>query len=424
MQRNIHDKQEKPMSAYPRRFFALIFALVFTLGVGVLAGERADLLFTNGLNQEILLCRVKYSTPHDEPRYMSSSILLPPGQEWRVGVQGVILPERILLDTAAATYDFDDLSGLNPDREMRLEVLREDGLPRLRRLDSEDAEVVGTEIEYLTPENRLTAVDRGFLTSARNLEDVRALVEVAVKDATRDEFGEEPSFDLEAGPIMNQEQAESRCPEVVEEWNRANDGAARWNGNWSVTIPDEMSVCGCAPGTEDLSGTLFEQDDGWGKALSFPLLWMEWFGVARVRAVDEDDSEKGLVIDLRFSLPDEGREEMLDELMRDLRIEGLRPWSFQMAALDSEGEKLAEVELAFHDGDKDKYDTQNEMQEALFAAYNDADTLQAIAIWVKEEEYEKARNGEELSAAQAVRILFGKGTFNAVFVPDGRMLME
>jgi hypothetical protein len=339
-------------------------------------------------------------------------------------VQGVILPERILIDTATATYDFDDLSGLNPDREMRLEVLREDGLPRLRRLDSEDAEVVGMAIEYLTPENRPNAVDRGFLTRARSLEDIQALVKTAMKDATRDEFGEEPSFDLEAGLIMDQEQAESRCPEVVEEWNAANDGAALWNGNWSTTVPDEMSVCGCAPGVVTLSGTLFEQDDGWGKALSFPLLWMEWIGVARVRAVDGDDSGKGLVIDLRFSLPDEGREEMLDELMSDLRVDGFRPWSFQMAAVDREEEKIAEVELAFHDGDKDKYDAQDEMQEALFAAYNDADTLQAIAIWVEEEEYEKARNGEDLSAAQAVRILFGKRTFNAIFVPDGRMLME
>ena len=412
------------MPVYSRRFFVLISALFFSVGVGVLAGERADLLFTNGLNQEILLCRVKYSTPYDEPRYMSSGILLPPGQEWRVGVQGVILPERILIDTATATYYFDDLSGLNPDRTMRLEVLHEDGQPRLRRLDSEDTEVVGMAIEYLTPENRPNAVDLGFLTSARNLEEVRALVKAAVKDAARNELGEEPSFDLEAGPIMDQEHAESRCPEVVEEWNAANDGAARWNGNWSTTVPGEMSVCGCAPGGVDLSGTLFEQDDRWEKALSFPLLWMEWIGVARVQAIDEDDSEKGLVIDLRLNLPDEGREEMLDELMSDLRVDGFRPWSFRMATAGGEEEEPVEVEFAFHDGDKDKYDAQDEMQEALFAAYNDADTLQAIAVWVNEDEYEKARNGEELSAAQAVRILFGKRTFNAVFVPDGRMLME
>jgi len=415
---------ENIMKSNPQRFFIVVVMLILVASVGAAAGERADIMITNGLDREIVSLRVKYSTPYDEPRVMSSAIMLPPGQEWRVGVQGVILPERILIDTATATYDFSDLSGLNPDEEMRLEALFENGQPRLRRLDSGDAEIGGMAVEYLTPENQPNAVGRDFLTSAGSLEDVRVLVEVTVKDASRDEFGEEPSFDLEAGPIMNQEHAESRCPEVVEEWNAANNGAARWNGNWSTTIPGEMSICGCAPGAGDLSGTLFEQDDGWEKTLSFPLRWMEWIGVARVQAVDEDDSEQGLVMDLCFNLPNEGREEMLDELLSDLRIDGFRPWNFQMATLNGAEEELAEVELAFHDGDKDKYDAQDEMQQALFAAYNDADALQAIAIWVQEEEYEKAQKGEELSAAQAVRILLGKGTFNAVFVPDGRMFME
>ena len=338
-------------------------------------------------------------------------------------MQGVILPERILIDLADKTYDFADLSGLNPAKEMRIEVVHEEGRPRLRHLDAEDAEAAGIEIGYLTDANRPNAVDRDFLTGIGNWEEVRDLVSEAVNDG-RDRLGEAQNFELEAGPIWNQEHAESRCPEVVEEWNEENDGEAHWTGQWRTTIPGEMSVCNCARETAGLAETLFEEDIGWGKTWYFPLFWKEWFGAARIQAMDNDDPEAGIGIDLRFSLPGDGRDAMLGDLLSDLRADGFRPWRFRMRTWDGEKEESDEIELAFHEGDKDKYDAQDEMQSALFAAYDDSRLVEATAIWVKDETFEKARNNEEPPAERGVLLMFSRGIFEAVFVPDGRALIQ
>ena len=409
------------MSSHPRRFFMLV--LVLALGAGAAAGERADIMIVNGLDQEIVSLRVKYSTPYAKPRYSSSHILLPPGGDYRVGAQGVILPERILIDLAAKTYDFADLSGLEPTSEMSLVVVHEDGRPRLRRLDTGDAEADGTEVDFLTDANRPNAVDRDFLTSTDDWEDVRELVAEAASDA-RERMGEAESFDLEAGPIWNQAHAESRCPEVVEEWNGENGGEARWTGQWRTTIPGEMSVCGCVKGAAGLAEPHFVEDSGWGKTWYFPVFWKDWVGVARVQALDKDALEEGIGFDLRFSLPRDGRDAMLDDLMSDLRVDGFRPWWFRMETWDSEKEERGEMELDFHEGDKDKYDAQNELQAALFAAYGDSSLIEATATWVKEETFEKARNDEEPPAEQGVLLMFSRGTFEALFVPDARELLN
>lgn len=53
------------------------------------------------------------------------------------------------------------------------------------------------------------------------------------------------SFDVEAGPIWDNDHARKRCPEVLAEWMKANPGKeAQWTGNWATTVEGEMSVCG------------------------------------------------------------------------------------------------------------------------------------------------------------------------------------
>ena len=47
------------------------------------------------------------------------------------------------------------------------------------------------------------------------------------------------AFDVEAGPIWNQRDAESKCPRTCQ------GVSAAWNGQWTTTIPGTMSVCGC-----------------------------------------------------------------------------------------------------------------------------------------------------------------------------------
>jgi hypothetical protein len=48
-----------------------------------------------------------------------------------------------------------------------------------------------------------------------------------------------PAFDTNAGPIWNQQDADAKCPGVCQNANGA------WNGQWTTTQPGVMSVCGC-----------------------------------------------------------------------------------------------------------------------------------------------------------------------------------
>ena len=55
---------------------------------------------------------------------------------------------------------------------------------------------------------------------------------------------EEVTIDVEAGPIWDNDHAQKRCPELLEEWLKANpDKGAEWTGNWTTTIFGKMSVC-------------------------------------------------------------------------------------------------------------------------------------------------------------------------------------
>lgn len=411
------------MQTRPRLFFLLLL-FAFAAGFGsAAANERVDLMFTNGLEQEIVAIRVEYSTPYEEPRHSSSQVFLLAGEDIRLGVQGTILPERILIDLAAGTFAFDDLSGLEPENSMHLEVAHEDGHPVLRRLDGERMAIRGVERAYLTDANRPNAVDRDYLTATNSWGEVTELVTDAVA-TNRQELGEAKAFDIEAGPIWNNDHAGERCPEALEAWNEENGTSARWTGQWTTTVPGKMSVCGCVSGTAGLAETLFVEDAGWGEVLYFPVFWKEWYGSARIQALDRDDPDAGIGIDLRFRLPENGVDEMLDDLLSDLRVDGFRPWRFTMRMSGDGASESNEIELAFSDGEGDKYDNQDEMQRLLFGAYGDSSLAEATAIWVKEEAFEAVREGGEPPASQGVMVMFSRGTFEAIFVPDGRMVMR
>lgn len=52
------------------------------------------------------------------------------------------------------------------------------------------------------------------------------------------------SFDLEAGPIWNNDHAKEICPALVKQWMQENPGKeAEWTGAWTTTVAHEMSVC-------------------------------------------------------------------------------------------------------------------------------------------------------------------------------------
>lgn len=50
------------------------------------------------------------------------------------------------------------------------------------------------------------------------------------------------SFDANAGPIWNRADAPGKCPSTCSAYT------ATWNGQWTTTVPGQMSVCGCVPG--------------------------------------------------------------------------------------------------------------------------------------------------------------------------------
>lgn len=57
--------------------------------------------------------------------------------------------------------------------------------------------------------------------------------------------GTAPAFDMQAGPIANQQQADQLCPQVC---------SVKWNGQWTTTVPGQMSVCGAQPFQPGLQG--------------------------------------------------------------------------------------------------------------------------------------------------------------------------
>jgi hypothetical protein len=45
--------------------------------------------------------------------------------------------------------------------------------------------------------------------------------------------------DIEAGPIWNNDDAQTKCPNVCQQQG------AQWTGQWVTTVQGKMSVCNC-----------------------------------------------------------------------------------------------------------------------------------------------------------------------------------
>ncbi len=50
--------------------------------------------------------------------------------------------------------------------------------------------------------------------------------------------GTKAGYDIPAGPIWNNGDANSKCPKVCSKFGG-------WNKNWKTTKPGQQSVCGC-----------------------------------------------------------------------------------------------------------------------------------------------------------------------------------
>ncbi len=58
---------------------------------------------------------------------------------------------------------------------------------------------------------------------------------------------------VDAGPIWNQKDAESKCPNVC--------SGLKWNGQWTTTQEGVMSVCGTTAGVSIPVGPIWDNDD-------------------------------------------------------------------------------------------------------------------------------------------------------------------
>ncbi|MDR1658944.1 MAG: hypothetical protein LBR94_01210 [Desulfovibrio sp.] len=274
------------------KYALLAAACLITLVCGAHAARasgRCDITFVNGLGEPITAVKILYDTPYGKIRPTSSSIVLPPNGEYRLGVQGVTLPTRIILLLPLSSYEFTDLSGLAPEPAMRLEVAYEDGVPRLKREDDAAKSAAGSERKYLTPENRPYAVDRDFLSDAATMEEVRTLVAETAADAE--------------------------------------------------------------PAATNLDAILFTETFGERTTLYFPVFWTsDYAGYADATPVDLDEPDAGIAVTVTVPLPKGEAPVAVDALMSDLRVDGYRPAIFRCNGLGDGDDK--EINFLEGGGDK------------------------------------------------------------------------
>jgi hypothetical protein len=65
------------------------------------------------------------------------------------------------------------------------------------------------------------------------------------------------AFDVDAGPIWSNPDAQSKCPAVC--------SGLKWNGQWTTTVPNRMSVCGTVQGVDVEVGPIWHNVDAQAK---------------------------------------------------------------------------------------------------------------------------------------------------------------
>lgn len=404
-------------------------ALLFTVALSAAAcgvtaaGESFAFSVANALDETIVEIRVMYAVPGGKPRFDRFRVNLPAGGEYRLEGREAGLPEQLIVDLAETSHVFEDLSGLAPTSGMRVAADRGEEVPRLRRLDGEGT-AQGAARNYLSAANRPNAVDKADLATVGSLDAVGDLI-IRHVDEQLARMGDLERFDVEAGPIMDHAHAGERCPEAVREWSGANGREARWTGHWRTTVPGEMSVCGCMTGTADDEETIAFELDGWGKRAFFPVSWKGRLGVGMVE--EAGVFPNGVAVAMRFRLPDDAPLALLRVLMEDLLADGFSPTRFSLRAgevpADGDGEDMRETEIDFRTKDGDKRDAFERVMAALRTGYA-SPALEGTLTWVEDGAIERVKAGEKAPETRGVLCFFGKGVFEAVFLPGSVIFLK
>ncbi len=398
-----------------KRIAAAVFFAALLFAFPALA-EHLSINYTNNTPFELIEINAKLETTH-APRDTRSRVNLVSGSSYHIGVTGAIKPLSIKVEFAAGRLEFDDLAGLALSDDMQVDVVYDDKGARLEQsADGASHTAQGKVIWFLSAENRSAAVPKATIITAKSQDDVRRLFAKAAPAAPSG--SEEPkNFDVEAGPIWNNNHAQERCPELLAEWNRnrkSGEPEARWTGQWVTTREGEMSVCGFATGSSgsaaSVAGALYEDQDG--ETLYFPVTWAGTAGVGRSQSM----GGSGVGTALRL----EADSAVLKAVFDDLAQQGLRPWRAEVSMQTMSDDK----ELFYGDSKKDASADMAGLFAEIAPVRESRELRRAQCVLVGATAFTEAAAGKEVSSAPGVMLMVGPGTVEAFFLPDCSSFLE
>lgn len=383
-------------------------ALFLFLSASAFPADHYRARFTNDTPLELIAIRMDLDTTQGEVRRDRTDVHLPEDGSYSIDITGAIQPLRIAVEVVNGLFVFDDLSTLEMLPMMDFDVsLEDDDVWLIQSVPSgDDCKAKGKYIRYLTAANSVNAVDKTAIVKAKTNDEARQLVEAIVAAA-----GEPESMDVEAGPIWDNDHARERCPESIAEWGEEHgtDGSPRWNGQWTTTIPGEMSVCGMVRGPARLEETLFENDED--QTLSFPIEWNGRLGVGRTLPLERGSD--AVAISLRLDLLDDSLEETLDALRQD----GFRPWSSRIEYKSNREETEEQYEET----------PPEEAMKAILQHFDSARSEKTInvmqIILVDEETFKKAQAEESVENRSGVLLFCSQEVLDAIFLPDVSIIL-
>ncbi len=274
------------------------------------------------------------------------------------------------------------------------------------------------------------------------------------------------SFDVEAGPIYDNEHAKKRCPEVLADWLAANPGnEAEWTGNWATTAEGEMSVCNirikkAASGTESSAGStirgkaspmvpegtaavdfskvtsagtigdlralnITEGSHPFSNEFFLPVTFAQTTWLARISPENGGEyfAKSADVCPVRSAtLHAVTSADDLKNTLLALSSAGYRPWF----AYVKEGEKMdiRDAESFWDKSEATQADTEETMAETSAAIYNMGEPASLDALYIPAQNWDEAVAGGN-PAVPVIRMHITSGkNISLIWMANGSMLIE
>ena len=288
------------------------------------------------------------------------------------------------------------------------------------------------------------------------------------KDANVYALGD--SFDVEDGPIFNNDHAKKRCPEVVAEWMSAHPGVeAEWTGNWNTVFTADASVCnlritklsgdqvnsstktfigkttslipeGVAPAdfNKVLKATkiadlrplnIVEASDPFAGNFFLPVSFAKASWLARIIPYEGGDCFlQGSIDECTINnilLRVDADKNVLKNTLQALSSSGYRPW-FAYIKEKKDGDMAITDAMSFWDdvNVSTKSDAEQALAEASEIIFEETVPVSLDCVFVSEKNWEKALKGENPEAPVMRLHVTSNGNLFLVWMSDGSALME